>query len=256
VDWSSGNITYANNFSAGLRAPYDIGENRWDENGLGNFWSDYSEVDGNRDGLGDVAHLIPLHGADRFPLMSPVDVSKVTPSVPAEVPTDAGTIIRQVMHVTGEETIEGRTLVLDAGEIKVRPGGKLIIRDSTLVLGAREAVDIDVRGGTLQIEHSVIKAAEGGFGFQIIVAEGAELIMIDSELHDASWAIGNGLFVERARNVIIERNLITGSHTGMYMGRTGSARIVGNTLRGNGEGMLIDTTSNLLIADNVVDGAV
>jgi hypothetical protein len=45
----------------------------------GNYWSDYSGLDRNNDGIGDVPYVIDMNNRDRYPLMNPW-----TPTPPAE----------------------------------------------------------------------------------------------------------------------------------------------------------------------------
>jgi len=48
---------------------FDYGMNNfWDNNGRGNYWSDYRGQDKNSDGIGDVPYYIPPNGIDYFPL--------------------------------------------------------------------------------------------------------------------------------------------------------------------------------------------
>jgi parallel beta-helix repeat protein len=48
--------------------------NFWDNGIEGNYWSDYSGVDANGDGIGDTSYLIYYRNVDRYPLMAPFDI--------------------------------------------------------------------------------------------------------------------------------------------------------------------------------------
>ena len=75
--FNSNNTIYHNNFNNTYQVWGDL-VNFWDHDGEGNYWSDYSGQDLNRDGLGDVPYLIGGIYQDSHPLMgafSDFDVS-------------------------------------------------------------------------------------------------------------------------------------------------------------------------------------
>ena len=68
---SSNNDLQHNNFVNNTQqAEVDTGyANSWDDSLEGNYWSDYTGVDLNKDGIGDSARVIDASNADDFPLM-------------------------------------------------------------------------------------------------------------------------------------------------------------------------------------------
>jgi len=64
------NLIYKNKFIENQFQATDSGNDEWDRNGIGNYWSDYRGVDANRDGIGDTPYQIPPNGVDHYPLMS------------------------------------------------------------------------------------------------------------------------------------------------------------------------------------------
>ena len=79
---SSNNRFYHNNFIGNTQQVYDWSwdepywppsVNVWDDGypSGGNYWSDYTGVDADGDGIGDTAYVIDENNRDRYPLMNP-----------------------------------------------------------------------------------------------------------------------------------------------------------------------------------------
>jgi len=74
------NFIYNNNFLNNTQNACDLGSNIWDAGYLsgGNYWDDYTGVDGNGDGFGDTPYSIAGNvSLDKHPLMKPFTVSPV-----------------------------------------------------------------------------------------------------------------------------------------------------------------------------------
>ena len=72
VEFSSNNNMHPNNFVDNMQQVSIIGHgyaNLWDNEFEGNYWSSYTCVDLNHDGIGDMAHLLDENNTDRYPLM-------------------------------------------------------------------------------------------------------------------------------------------------------------------------------------------
>ncbi|MGQ9530712.1 MAG: right-handed parallel beta-helix repeat-containing protein [Candidatus Bathycorpusculaceae bacterium] len=77
LSYSSSNRIYHNNLKNNTQQVYSLGStNIWD-NGYpsgGNYWSDYTGVDVNSDGIGDTPYDINANDQDRYPLMAPFNM--------------------------------------------------------------------------------------------------------------------------------------------------------------------------------------
>lgn len=78
--WSPENVIYGNDFINNKIQAFDWLPtfNVWDFEETGNYWSDYSGVDIDNNGIGDTPYLIPSTGGnilDNFPQMSPTTQS-------------------------------------------------------------------------------------------------------------------------------------------------------------------------------------
>jgi len=95
LGWSSNNSIYHNNFINNTEQAYSYAStNVWDDGypSGGNYWSDYTGVDANGDGIGDTAYVIHANDTayvinannqDRYPLIVPLvwDYSNPIPVV-------------------------------------------------------------------------------------------------------------------------------------------------------------------------------
>jgi hypothetical protein len=93
-----GNLIYYNNFInnvENVRNEVVIGGpvpvSIWDKNAAGNYWSDYAGRDTNGDGIGDTPYVIDASNQDHYPLINPVDITKITSPSPNSSPTPSPT---------------------------------------------------------------------------------------------------------------------------------------------------------------------
>jgi parallel beta-helix repeat protein len=88
---SDDNTFYHNNFVDNAKHAYEQHEfywmgystyyserNMWDNGEEGNYWSDYTGVDEDGDGIGETPHPVYENFTDRYPLTTPFDINSVT----------------------------------------------------------------------------------------------------------------------------------------------------------------------------------
>jgi len=68
--YDSNNTIYHNNFVNNTNQAIPSYSNVWDDGIEGNYWSNYTGVDLDHDGIGDTAHVIDANNTDHYPLMS------------------------------------------------------------------------------------------------------------------------------------------------------------------------------------------
>ncbi|MBS7270694.1 MAG: right-handed parallel beta-helix repeat-containing protein, partial [Candidatus Freyarchaeota archaeon] len=74
-DESSNNTTHHNNFIDNINhTNVENSTNIWDDDCTkeGNYWSDYTGIDSNADGVGDIPYIIDEKNQDRYPLTKPI----------------------------------------------------------------------------------------------------------------------------------------------------------------------------------------
>ena len=73
---SSNNVIYLNKFIDNNVNAYNYnGTNYFDNGTYGNYWSDYTGVDADSDGIGDTPYYIEEDAIDNYPLMSPANIT-------------------------------------------------------------------------------------------------------------------------------------------------------------------------------------
>lgn len=80
IDYGSNNNTiHHNNLINNTQNAYDVNINQWDSGTIGNYWSDYTGVDNDGNGIGDTPYNISGGTSqDRYPLMNPWPNTEIT----------------------------------------------------------------------------------------------------------------------------------------------------------------------------------
>ena len=110
------NTAYHNNFIGNTKhvevSPSDV--DAWDDGVEGNYWSNYTGVDLNHDGLGDSPHVLDVNNTDNAPLMGPFHSFNTSLGKPVNVISNStiedfeyespGTIRFSVSNMTENQT--------------------------------------------------------------------------------------------------------------------------------------------------------
>ena len=231
VDEASGNQIYANTFADMGLAPFDDGENAWDDGSQGNYWSDYQ---------GSGPYPVPPAGTDRFPLEDPVAVGTV--HVPDPDPIMPPSLAPLYSRAITEDT-EIADQSLDLGWLNVQAGTTLTMTNVTATTGGgTTASSIEVApGGSLVIQDSAITHLENGVGFQMNARDGSHVVMRDSELSGCGheWWYGGIHFY--GDDFLVQNNAITDTILTLFGNQGG--RVVSNTIAHSYQGVDLEDSA-------------
>ena len=212
VEASSGNTLHHNNFLGGGRGPLDdTGDNSWDDGQQGNYWGDY-----HGDGSGPYA--IAPSATDSHPLLVQVAIQHVPaqPNPPLPITIES----RERLDVASDLEIRDQT-VGPYSNVTVHPGGRLTLRNATLLMVGDEGGIVVKSGGALGAFDSRIvppTVDEGGFVFQVL--PGGTLVMKRSELRGVGKHPGCGDWASLyalTSGVVIEDSAITDCMCGLSL---------------------------------------
>ncbi len=135
-------------------------------------------------------------------------------------------------RITGQIVLEGKTVELRAG-CAIRPGGRLVMRNSTLLFNGSGDNDsnsfrglvID-DGGELSLDSTTLDRKDGGSPYYVHAREGSRLVLLDASLErcgaESDYDFREGVYVETA-DFIIEDSYFHNGYLGLVLLRTGES---------------------------------
>jgi parallel beta-helix repeat protein len=261
-------IFYHNNFISPENKVelFQSGSNIWDDGypSGGNYWSDYTGVDANGDGIGDTPYIIDANNRDRYPLMKPfrvgprtwyvdddlqdypdADFTKIQDAVDA---AQAGDMI-VVYPGTYTENVD----VYKSLTIKSENGAEM-----TIVQAANPDEHVfEVTADYVNISGFTVRGANGH-------ENGAYYCVAGLYLKDANYcnissnnASNNniGFILEYSFNNILSNNIASNIHSGVYLGYSSNNTVMKNNASSNeaGYGIKLWHSSNNVVNNNNVN---
>jgi parallel beta-helix repeat protein len=143
---SANNTVYHNNFNNTVQVWVESTQ-IWNYSGAGNYWSNYAELDLNKDGIGDIPYIINADNQDHYPLMgtfSSFDVTVETKTCDVNIISNS-TISNfrfQIGNETGNKIVsfKAETKKGFAGFSRVTLPLELMEGPYIVLVGAREVV--------------------------------------------------------------------------------------------------------------------
>jgi parallel beta-helix repeat protein len=225
------NILYHNNFvnnTLHINFTGAISSIKWD-NGYpsgGNYWSDYTGIDANGDGLGDTPYVIDADNQDRYPLMRPWS------SLPVHnMNTGLGYAAIQAA-INANETLDGHTIFVEAGIYSER----LSVNKTINLIGEGRAVTI-IDGFEIRVTADNVMVSGFAIGGFTAFVQG---------MH------GNGVRLEADGCTVDNNTIFNASPYGIWLLNSTNSVISNNVMIANDYNIRLDESSNNTISQNFI----
>jgi parallel beta-helix repeat protein len=234
IQVSINNRIYHNDFFANTQQAVmeDLSSNTWD-NGYpsgGNYWSDYTGVDDNADGIGDTPYEINLTNKDNYPLMQPINPS--------------GKI-----YIKGDGSIEPQTApVSTLDKITYRLRDNITINDGWQgMIAERDNILID--GNTFWI--GPLSAPVKTIGIEVPYRNNVTIV-------GTSFVLCVGINVTLSSHIMLANNNFTTGVFGIYFINSTDSKVFNNQIGGSGTTepsvIIINSSRNEISHNNFTSG--
>jgi parallel beta-helix repeat protein len=225
-----GNSFFHNNFINNTYQAYGeyISSNSWDDGypSGGNYWSDYTSIDANGDGIGDKPYIIDANNTDRYPLMHPWS------SLPVHnINTGLGYAAIQEA-IDANETLDGHVIFVETGIYYEH----VVVDKTVSLVGQNNTTIIDGnRTGT------------------VIVITANNVTLSGFTILNSGDYPNSGIFLDSTSNCEIKGNAIINNYHGIRLLYSTKSTITQNVVKNSDvDGIVLSSSHNNRIEDNEV----
>ena len=235
---SSSNIIYHNNLINNTSQVYiENSLNVWDDGypSGGNYWSNYTRVDANGDGIGDTPYVIDADNQDRYPLMYPWS------SLPVHnINTGLGYATIQEA-INAAETVNGHTIFVETGTYYEH----VVVNKSISLLGESKNITIIDGGGNRTVVRIIANdTIVSGFTIQ-------KSGMMELDCGIEILANYGGI----VKNVTVTNNIVRDNNLGIFLRHSMTNTIKANEIYNNNVSIGIDESANNYIVLNIISNS-
>jgi parallel beta-helix repeat protein len=276
------NLIYHNNFVGNTQHVEYASQNTWDSGypSGGNYWSNYTGIDANGDGVGDTPHIIDADSQDRYPLVHPwspllvhnintgLGYATIQEAINAPetlnehtIFVEAGTyyehvVVSKSISLMGED--ESRTVIDGSG------AGKVVLITANNVSMSGFAIrysgyglydaGIWITSNSNRISNNHISNNSWGISLEYATLNTIKDNVIDGSWHsEGSWGGGVVLWSGSNDNLILNNVISCREDNGIYL-QGNENQIIGNTMMNYFfSAVHFDSSGNILYHNNFME---